>query len=90
LPPGSLVSFFTGLADDWREWDGERRWEAMEQEMAIDAWHDGRANVTIAVTLRRPERAYADDAWSARVVFTVEAGEQLSAVARNINSLLST
>jgi hypothetical protein len=84
-----LASFFAGLASDWRGWEGHRRWEALEQEMAIDAWHDGRANVMIAVTVRRSEAAYADDAWSARVVFTVEAGEQLSAVAVDIGSLLA-
>lgn len=69
---------------------GKRRWEALEQEMAIEAWHDGRANVMLAVTVRRPERTYADDAWSARVVFTVEAGEQFAVLARDITSLLST
>lgn len=58
--------------------------------MAIDAWHDGRANVKVAVTVRRSTMTYADDAWSARVVFTVEAGEQLASVARNITDLFAT
>jgi hypothetical protein len=84
-----LAEFVAGLASDWRGWEGRRQWEALEQEMAIEAWHDGRANVMLAVTVRRPERTYADDAWSARVVFTVEAGEQLSVLARDIASLLS-
>jgi hypothetical protein len=57
--------------------------------MAIEAWHDGRANVIVAVTLRRSEKAYADDAWSARVVFTVEAGEQLSTLTDDIASLFA-
>jgi hypothetical protein len=85
-----LAVFFAGLASDWRGWKGERRWEALEQEMAIDAWHDGRAYVMVAVTLRRPARAYADDAWSARVVFAIEAGEQLAAISQDIASLLAT
>jgi hypothetical protein len=84
-----LGSFFCELAANWRGWEGRRRWEALEQEMAIEAWHDGRANVMLAVTVRRSEVAYADDAWSARVVFTVEAGEQLSALTRGITSLLA-
>ena len=82
-----LSSFFFGLAADWRGWEGSRKWEALEHEMAIEAWHDGRANVIVAVTLRRSEKAYADDAWSARVVFTVEAGEQLSTL--TISSLFA-
>jgi len=60
----------------------------MEGEMAIDAWHDCRANVMVAVTIKRPWRPFAKDAWSARAVFTVEAGEQLSGVARDLASLL--
>jgi len=43
----------------------------------------------VAVTVRRPERAYADDAWSARIVFTLESGEQLTALASDIRNLLA-
>jgi hypothetical protein len=85
-----LDSFFAGLASSWQGWEGVRHWEALEHEMAIDAWHDGRANVKVAVTVRRSTMTYADDAWSARVVFTVEAGEQLASVARNITDLFAT
>ena len=84
-----LAEYFAGLAADWRGWKGERQWEALEQEMQIDSWHDGRANVMVAVTVRRPERAYADDAWSARIVFTLESGEQLTALASDIRNLLA-
>lgn len=85
-----LAGFLARLAADWRGWDGERRWQALEREMEIEAWHDGRAHVMLAVTVRRPERTYADDAWSARVVFTVEAGEEFATLAREIISLLET
>ena len=84
-----LAVFFAGLAADWQGWQGKRHWQALEQEMAIDAWHDGRANIMIAVTVRQPKIAYADAAWSARVVLTVEAGEQFAAVAGEIASLLA-
>jgi hypothetical protein len=58
--------------------------------MGIEAWQDGRAHVMPAVTVGRPGRACADDAWSACVVFTVEAGEELAGLAREITSLLET
>ena len=61
-----------------------------EREVEVEAWHDGRAHVMLAVTVRRPERAYADDAWSARVVFTVEAGEEFATLAKEIISLPET
>lgn len=44
--------------------------------MTLDATHHGR-HVSLAVTLRRPHRTYEPDAWSARVVFNLEPGEQL-------------
>lgn len=83
-----LAGFFADLAADWRGWTGQRCWRAMEGEMAIEARHDGGANVMIAVTIKRPWRPYAEDAWSARAVFTLEAVEQLSAVARDLANLL--
>jgi Family of unknown function (DUF6228) len=75
-----LADFFADLACDWRGWTGERSWRALEGEMAIEAWHDGRANVMITVTIKPPWMTFAKDAWSVRAVFTLEAGEQLSGV----------
>jgi hypothetical protein len=85
-----LAGFLAALAADWRGWDGKRRWQALEREMEVEAWHDGRAHVMLAVTVRRPEHTYADDAWSARVVFTIEAGEEFATLAKEIISLLQT
>lgn len=75
-----LADFFADLACDWRGWTGELSWRALEGEMAIEAWHDGRANVMITVTIKRPWMTFAKDAWSVRAVFTLEAGEQRSGV----------
>jgi hypothetical protein len=56
------------------------------------AWHDG-GHILVAVTVEhswysRASRAVTRDTWSARVVFHLEAGEQLRAVARELASLL--
>lgn len=48
-----------------------------KNEMTMEATHDGSSHVRIAVTLRSAQRAHDPDAWSARVVLTLEAGEQL-------------
>jgi hypothetical protein len=53
----------------------------MENEMTLEATHDGTGHVQIAVTLRQAQRAHAPDAWSARIVLTLEAGEQLREIA---------
>lgn len=80
----SCWSSSQGLAGDWRGWNGTREWWALEGEMGLDACHDGRGNVTLGVTLKRSRTSYADDAWSARVVFTIEAGEEMTRLANDI------
>jgi hypothetical protein len=86
---GDLAGFVRGLAEDWQGWSGRRVWDALEHEMSIAAVHDGRGYVSLAVTLRRHRRPYADDAWSARSVFTLEAGEEMGALASDILFLLA-
>ncbi|MEV4794535.1 DUF6228 family protein [Asanoa sp. NPDC049475] len=51
---------------------------------------DGRRHVSLAITVRRYARTYATDAWSARVVLVVEAGEEMKTLARDLDSLLAT
>jgi hypothetical protein len=84
-----LVAFIRGLAEDWQGWSGRRVWNALEHEMSIAAVHDGRGYVSLAVTLRRQVRPYDDDAWSAKSVFTLEAGEEMRAFASDIQFLLA-
>jgi hypothetical protein len=50
--------------------------------------HAAWAHVLSAVTVKRPEMTFAEDAWSARIVFTLEAGERLAQVARDLVSAL--
>jgi hypothetical protein len=79
--PRTLRDFLTWLDQDWRGWPGTRTWTAMENEMTLEAIHDGTSHVRIAVTLRRAHRTHDPDAWSARIVVTLEAGEQLRELA---------
>ncbi|MEV1017482.1 DUF6228 family protein [Micromonospora sp. NPDC049751] len=81
--------FFQSLADDWRGWRGGRTWRSLEGAMEIDAHHDGSGHVAIGVLLRRARQAYTDDAWSARVVFTIEAGEEMTSLAADVRGLLA-
>jgi hypothetical protein len=64
-------------------------WRALENEMSITAMHDGRGYVSLAVTLRRHRQPYAPDAWSAQSMFTLEAGEEMRALASDIQHLLA-
>jgi Family of unknown function (DUF6228) len=68
---------------------GERHWRALEGELEVQASHHG-ARVLIAVTVRRPDMTFADDAWEARIFLTLEPGEQLDRVARDLASALAS
>ncbi|WP_436534368.1 DUF6228 family protein [Actinoplanes sp. HUAS TT8] len=84
----TLSGFVGRLAADWQGWDGPRTWQSMERELTLDARHDGRGHVSLGVTLRAPDRAWDDTAWSARVVFVLEAGEQMTGLAGDLAHFL--
>jgi len=87
--PWDLALFFAELAADWRGWEGQRHWNALEGELEVRATHYG-AHVLIAVTIRRPDMTFANDAWEARIVLTLEPGEQLDRVARDLALALAS
>lgn len=76
IPPADggwdLALFVQGLADDWQGWSGERSWRSMGGEVFINARHDGRRQVTLAITLQGDP---VTDGWTARTLLEVEAGE---------------
>lgn len=86
--PQTLRDFLMRLAEDWQGWPGTRTWTAMENEMTLEATHDGAGHVRIAVTLRQAQPAHDADAWSARIVLALEAGEQLRELARTADHFL--
>lgn len=84
----TLPGFVQGLAADWQGWNGVRTWTSWERELAIDARHDGRGYVSLGVTLRAPGLDLDDTAWSARAVFVLEAGEEMTRCAADLNHFL--
>ncbi|MEU4419544.1 DUF6228 family protein [Actinoplanes sp. NPDC024001] len=89
-PATTLAGFVESLAGDWRGWEGVRTWQSMECELALDARHDGRGYVFLGVTLRAPGPDWDDTAWSARAVFVLEAGEEMTRFAADLAHLLGT
>ena len=49
---GPPAPFFTSLADAWRGWEGERKWEDLEERVGLTATCDKTGHVTLAVLLR--------------------------------------
>lgn len=85
-PP--LVAFVQSLADDWQGWEGTREWASIESDLFVDARHDGRGHVAIGLTLKHPH-GHDAAAWSARVVLSLEAGEELTRLAADLRAFLS-
>jgi hypothetical protein len=77
--------FLTELANDWRGWEGVRRWESLERDVSVEATHEGR-RVELVFVLRRD---YTSDAWEVRLPILVAGGESLSAIARRVTRLLA-
>ncbi|MFC4013934.1 DUF6228 family protein [Nonomuraea purpurea] len=86
----TLAGFMEGLVVEWRGWNGVRTWTSLERELALDARHDGRGHVSLGVTLRAPGLDLDDTAWSARSVFVLEAGEELTRLAADLSYFLRT
>jgi hypothetical protein len=81
LGDDDLPGFLRGLADDFRGWPGARHWRSLEDQIRIEAAHDGRGHVTLLFRLR--DRAYGDH-WDLSVPFTVEAGAEMIALADTV------
>jgi hypothetical protein len=81
-----LVEFFSSMEVDWRGWDGHRRWESSEGDLAIDARHQ-HGHVRLTVTLRERRITWAGEGWHATADIILEPGEQLSQVARDVSAL---
>jgi hypothetical protein len=81
---GSPAALFRDLADNWRGWTGEKRWEDIEGRVRFAAMTDSKGHVSLNVGLKGqnyPDRA--------DVSLRFEAGA-LDAMSRRVNSLFSS
>ena len=81
-----LASFFIELAEAWRGWEGSEVWESPEHDLTIEATfrHGGHDH------LRFTARNGPMPTWRASVEVDVEAGEEMTQVAREVARLLPT
>ena len=79
-----LLSFFEGLASNWRGWDGEKTFDSIEGDLTLTAKHDG--HVRIAFELREYAGA---TPWTAKGDLTLDPGEELTAAAQSLRDLLA-
>jgi len=85
---GALVALFDSMEDSWRGWEGERSWASLEGELTLRARHVGSA-IEIVVGMRSMFPPV-DGEWSVRAELRVEVGAQLSAIVRDLRTLVAT
>jgi hypothetical protein len=88
LDGDGIVSWAAELAASFHGWDGVCTWESLEQDLRIDAMHDGRGHVSLRFLIRGP-RGYEPGAWEASVTVTLDAGEDMRGLAVELADLLS-
>ena len=81
-----LVLFFEELERDWRGWDGDRAWESLEGDLCIVARHQ-HGHVQLRVTLRHLVADWDRSGCSATVDLSVDPGEELSGIVRDLQAL---
>jgi hypothetical protein len=77
--PNGFREFFSGLAQDWKGWAGERHYQSLEPMLKLSVKHDGKGFALFTLLLRAG--ASESFSWSVSQRLTVELG-QLSKVAQ--------
>ncbi|WP_319946608.1 DUF6228 family protein [Cellulosimicrobium cellulans] len=86
LGTGGLSAFLYGLYDEFRGWTGERTWQSLEDELRVDARHDGHVHLHWELT----NRPHGDDSWSFSTTTHHGAGEDVRRLADAFHTLLDT
>lgn len=85
-----LPEFVRGLEADFRGWDGERTWASLERDLELRATHRG-GSIDLTWTLQFPqEPGTGDRFWTASLFLTIGAGEELKAMAADIEHFIET
>lgn len=80
-----LGAYLAELAAAWRGWPGSKVWESPEGHLTIEAGSDGGAHVRLRLIVRGGALSAA---WTCSMEIEVEAGEEMSRIARDVESLL--
>jgi hypothetical protein len=81
-----LADFFEQQAQDWRGWEGVRKWESLEGDLGIEARHE-HGHVQLRVTVRKVLPNWGNNGWRATGDLTIDPGEQLTRVAADVKTL---
>ena len=79
-----LASYFADLAEAWRGWSGPKVWESPEHDLRIEATFRSGGHVRLQFTARNGSIP----SWEASLQLDVEAGEEMTRIAREVAALL--
>lgn len=80
-----LLSFFEGLARNWRGWDGEKNFDSLEGDFRLSAKHDG--HVRLSFELEDFGRSVT---WAVRGEVILDPGEELTAALEALRDVVAT
>lgn len=78
-----LAAFVEDMAEHWRGWDGERKYNSLEGDLEIAGTHDG--HVRLAVRLNQHP---GPGGWMVRADIVIDPGEDLAAAAISLRRLV--
>ncbi|MFJ6797163.1 DUF6228 family protein [Streptomyces sp. NPDC091268] len=82
-----LAPFLEGLAADYRGWDGERKWQTDDRDLAVSAVF--RSGGYVGLTWALHPWPKAAGGWGASVTTWLEAGEQMASLASDIRQFFA-
>jgi hypothetical protein len=80
-----LVTFFNGLAADWRGWQGQRTYEPLDHDLRLTAMHVRHVHLLVEL-----QETAGLKVWSATGVVQLDPGEEMTRAAEDVAALLSS
>lgn len=66
---GTLADYFDALSEEWRGWEGEKVWGALEGQLALSCTSDRTGHACLVVRVGQTTHW---DGWSAEAVLTLD------------------
>lgn len=72
-PNGTPAAFLADLAQHWKGWQGQKRFETFEEELIIEGSHDGKGHIELQVYLSTNQEPR--NPWSVKALIELDAGD---------------
>ena len=79
-----LATLFDDMAADWRGWEGEKEWSAVDNDFALSCTSDAQGAVAMRATLNGP---YHEGEWCVQAIIYIEA-DQLEELAAEVGQFM--